>query len=350
MKTKRGCTARFVVPLVAASTLLLTGGLADAATVYAEGGTGNPTASGMDRKVTSQFVPEGATFVPLDSPQDFWPVTGLTSATFDQSKDEGTAIFINAAHESPDEHVAFVAYSQSAVSAEAAAKQLQAEGRTVPLYLIGNPERNGPTVGIATLLAGLGWPGFISAVPDPAASTGPKVDICITGELICDAPLDIDPVKWGNALAGYLLDHPEYGDDLDLENATVTQVGNTIYVDIPPKSPALVRLATEVVEATGLVDVPESIEEAAGDEVQGYLDTATGAPSVEDTLASVQNPDGVQQAVNVVDAAVVVPAQDWAATQPPPVRDAVNTAITTAHDVVQDVVSGIGITLPPAER
>jgi PE-PPE domain/PE family len=96
------------------------------------GGTGNPSPNSayltaVEQAYLAQHYP-GYTLVSLQTPEQFWPVTGLTSETFGKSVQQGVVILNQAVmtQTAAGNHIVVVGYSQSATIATLEMRYLDA--------------------------------------------------------------------------------------------------------------------------------------------------------------------------------------------------------------------------------
>ncbi|WP_083666002.1 PE-PPE domain-containing protein [Mycobacterium sp. NS-7484] len=177
----------------------------------------------------------------VSTPEQFWPATGLTDATFDTSVARGVLSLNNAVLATSGEKIV-VGYSQSANIATREKRnlaELRAQGATVPaadelsFVLIANPNR--PNGGILARFEGLYIPilgiSFDGATPDDEYAT---IDVAREYDLIADFPkYPLNLLADLNALMGYVYLHPNYGSSVvHLDDPSTYQSytsGNTTY-------------------------------------------------------------------------------------------------------------------------
>jgi hypothetical protein len=206
------------------------------------GGTGNPQPSSSYVNAVYQtyiapyyhgYTPEG-----LYTPEQFWPVTGLTSETFGQSVRQGVQLLNNAIMTQIAEghKVVVLGYSQSATIATIEMRHLDALPASVrpstsmlKFVLLGDP--NVPNGGILERFNGLYIPGlnvhFDGATPPNTPYT--TVIYSIQYDPIADFPqYPIDLPADLNALLGYFYLHGTY------PNLTAAQLATAIPEPVSP--------------------------------------------------------------------------------------------------------------------
>jgi hypothetical protein len=178
----------------------------------------------------------------VETPENFWPVTGLTDLTFDASVARGELSLDNAVHTTTGPKVVF-GYSQSATIATREKRHLdqqRAAGATdVPppadlsFVLVANPNR--PNGGILERFPGLHIPilnvSFDGATPN---DDYPTIDVARQYDPISDFPkYPINLLADANALFGYMYLHRNYGSGtVNLSDPTTYQSytsGKTTY-------------------------------------------------------------------------------------------------------------------------
>lgn len=177
----------------------------------------------------------------VQTPEHFWPATGLTDISFDTSVARGVLSLNNAVLNTPGEKIV-VGYSQSANIATREKRnlaELRAQGATVPspdelsFVFVANPNR--PNGGILARFEGLYIPilgvSFDGATPDDEYET---IDVARQYDLIADFPkYPLNLLADLNALMGYFYLHPNYGSSVvDLDDPSTYQSytsGNTTY-------------------------------------------------------------------------------------------------------------------------
>ncbi|MGV0737600.1 PE-PPE domain-containing protein [Mycobacterium syngnathidarum] len=177
----------------------------------------------------------------VQTPEHFWPATGLTDVSFDTSVARGVLGLNNAVLATPGEKIV-VGYSQSANIATREKRnlaELRAQGAAVPspdelsFVFVANPNR--PNGGILARFEGLYIPilgvTFDGATPDDEYQT---IDVAREYDLIADFPkYPLNLLADLNALMGYFYLHPNYGSSvIDLDDPTTYQSytsGNTTY-------------------------------------------------------------------------------------------------------------------------
>ncbi|WP_254848419.1 PE-PPE domain-containing protein [Mycobacterium sp. SP-6446] len=206
------------------------------------GGTGNPQPNaGYVTAVDGRYIAPkypGYTPVGVYTPEQFWPVTGLTSETFGQSVAQGVPLLNNAimTHTAAGSHVAVLGYSQSATIATLEMRHLDnlpADARPSPdqlsFVLLGDP--NNPNGGILERFNGLYIPGL--DVPfngaTPPNTPYPTAIHTIQYDPIGDFPqYPIDLPADANAIAGYFYLHGAY------PNLTAAQLATAIPEPVSP--------------------------------------------------------------------------------------------------------------------
>jgi hypothetical protein len=216
------------------------------------GGTGNPQPSpsyvnAVYQTYIAPYYP-GYTPVGLYTPEQFWPVTGLTSETFGQSVRQGVALLNNAIMTkiAAGDHVIVFGYSQSATIATIEMRHLDALPASVrpstsmlKFVLLGDP--NSPNGGILERFHGLYIPGlnvhFDGATPPNTPYH--TVIYSIQYDPIADFPqYPIDLPADLNALLGYFYLHGTYPNLTAAQLATAIQehFGATTYYLIPTQN------------------------------------------------------------------------------------------------------------------
>ncbi|MGV0813948.1 PE-PPE domain-containing protein [Mycolicibacterium boenickei] len=177
----------------------------------------------------------------VQTPEHFWPATGLSDISFDTSVARGVLSLNNSVLATPGDKV-IVGYSQSANIATREKRnlaELRAQGATVPspdelsFVFVANPNR--PNGGILARFEGLYIPilgvSFDGATPDDEYAT---IDVAREYDLIADFPkYPLNLLADLNALLGYFYLHPNYGSSvINLDDPTTYQShtsGNTTY-------------------------------------------------------------------------------------------------------------------------
>lgn len=209
------------------------------------GGTGNPTPNSayltaIDQAYLAQQYP-GYTLVSLQTPEQFWPVTGLTSETFGKSVQQGLAILNNAimTDTAAGDHVVVVGYSQSATIAtlemrylDALPAILQPNPNLLNFVLLGDP--NTPlTGGILThLIPGFGAFHVATPLNTPYATAIYTLQfdpIANFPQRLLDIPADF------NALLGFFELHGTYPSLTAAQIATAIpdHIANTTFYFLP---------------------------------------------------------------------------------------------------------------------
>lgn len=209
------------------------------------GGTGNPQPDpAYVNSVWQTYLaanPQYASYTPvgLYTPEDFWPVTGLTSETFGKSVQQGVTILNNAIMSTyAGDHVVVVGYSQSAVIAtlemrylDALPAAMQPNPSLLSFMLLSDP--NVPGTGILTHYI----PGFgafhvltpVDTIYQTAIYTLQYDPIAYFPRSIFNIPADL------NALLGFHYLHGTYPTltAAQLASAVQTHIGVTTYYLIP---------------------------------------------------------------------------------------------------------------------
>jgi hypothetical protein len=205
------------------------------------GGTGNPTPNSaymtaIDQAYLAQNYP-GYTLVSLQTPEQFWPITGLTSESFGKSVQQGVAILNNAimTQTAAGNHVVVVGYSQSATIATLEMRYLDALPTVVrpnsdllSFVLLADP--NNPLNGgiLTHLIPGFGAFHVVTPLNTPYTTAIYTVQfdgIANFPSRLIDIPADL------NALLGILDLHSSYPFLTAAQVATAMQeqIGNTTY-------------------------------------------------------------------------------------------------------------------------
>ena len=208
------------------------------------GGTGNPTPSSaymmsIEQAYLAQNYP-GYTLVSVQTPEQFWPITGLSSETFGKSVQQGVTILNNAimTQTAAGNHVVVVGYSQSATIATLEMRYLDAlpagirpSPNLLNFVLLADP--NNPVSGILThYIPGFGAFHVVTPLTTPyttAIYTIQYEGIASFPQRLLDLPADL------NALLGILDLHGEYPflTTAQLATAIEEQIGNTTYYLLP---------------------------------------------------------------------------------------------------------------------
>lgn len=215
------------------------------------GGTGNPqpNAAYLTEVYNAYIAPHypGYTPVGLYTPEQFWPITGLTSETFGQSVRQGVTLLNNAimAQTAAGHHVVVMGYSQSATIATLEMRYLDALPASVrpspnllSFVLLGDP--NTPGTGILTHYI----PGFGAFhVATPADTPYTTAIYALQYDPIADFPkYPLWPPTGLNALIGFFELHHTYPtlSAAQLAAAVQGQIDATTYYLIPtPDLPLL---------------------------------------------------------------------------------------------------------------
>ncbi|WP_376787566.1 PE-PPE domain-containing protein [Candidatus Mycosynbacter amalyticus] len=256
----------------------------DSSSIYAYGGTGNPSAAGMKDSAAGRVAQGVSPDVPVSemyAVNEFRFDTGLFDKTYSDSRNETAASMVQTVEAAPTlAKKTLVVYSQTGDAARIAARALVAKGFPADQLLIvaqGDPGRQGSTKGIAQVLRAFKIPVLGVDFDEDQSTSGVKVvSICKVGvnaDPICDMPSDLDPIKGANRLAGFFTAHGSYGPDLNMSNATISVYGNEIDVDVPTDTPSLVLLA----RGAG-IGVPQELSDALSD----YLLTDHSFPKLEE--------------------------------------------------------------------
>jgi hypothetical protein len=165
------------------------------------------------------LVGPGYTGVPLSTPEELWPLSGLTSLTYNDSTRIGYEIVndkykqivaANTADGEPDTPMVVFGYSQSGLIASLFDERLsdeRAQGAAVPpttFVLVGNT--NIPNGGLMSRFGGLGLTPWTPVIYEPTNTSSLTYDVCRQYDPFCDFPkYPLNIVSVVNALAGYLL-------------------------------------------------------------------------------------------------------------------------------------------------
>lgn len=225
-----------------------------ATTALIMGGTGNPLPASAYVQAIGSLYLSGDTPVGVTTPEQFWPVTGLTSETFDQSVSQGVTDLNTAITTTTGTEVVF-GYSQSATISTIEMQNLEqrkAEGLSVPtpsqlsFVLVGDP--NNPNGGILERFAGLYIPildvAFNGATPN---TQYPTTVYTIEYDGWADFPeYPLDLIADLNAIAGIIYLHPDYPSLTAAQLATAileptTPGSTTTYYLIPTENLPLLQ-------------------------------------------------------------------------------------------------------------
>jgi hypothetical protein len=241
------------------------------------GGTGNPQPDpGYIAAINQLYIaPKYPGFSPvgLYTPEQFWPITGLTSQTFGQSVNQGVPLLNNAVmtQTAAGNNVVVVGYSQSATVATLEMRHLDAlpvAARPSPdqlsFVLLGNP--NNPNGGILERFHGLYIPGLdvLFDGATPPNTPYPTTIYTIQYDGWADFPrYPINLVADANAIAGIYYLHGTYPDLTAAQLATAVQqpvsagyTGATTYYMIPTENlPLLEPLRSLPVVGNPLADL-----------------------------------------------------------------------------------------------
>ncbi|UXA08952.1 PE-PPE domain-containing protein [Mycobacterium sp. SMC-2] len=211
------------------------------------GGTGNPqpNAAYLSSVYNTYIAPHypGYSPVGLTTPEDFWPVTGLTSQTFGQSVRQGVAILNNAimSETGAGNHVVVLGYSQSATIATLEMRYLDAlpaairpSSDLLSFVLLSDP--NVPGTGILTHFI----PGFGAFhVLTPVDTLYQTAIYTVQYDPIAYFPRSIFNIAADlNALLGFPYLHSTYPNltVAQLATAIQTHIGVTTYYLIPTQN------------------------------------------------------------------------------------------------------------------
>lgn len=301
-------------------------------TILAQGGTGNPSAAGMEKMLGGDIARQGGKFVKVTTPQQFNPVTGLDSMTFDASRNEGTDIMVNKIVETirtTDEPVVVVGYSQSASQDEDTRQKLAdagVAGNKVSFVDYGDPRNPN---GIETKFAGLSMMG-ITMRGEAEESPYKTTSINRQYGLYEDVPDNmLNFASTANWLIGGLPAHGQYADSIANEQSMSYTEGNRTQVLLLNKSLPL---------ADGLRQIGVPVDAGMEAELRKAVDAGydrskyTKAQNVEAPAQTNSTPAPSAIPAAVAPAAVVAPitdmATDWAASQPEPVKQWVDQGIS----------------------
>ena len=256
------------------------------------GGTGNPqpTPTYVTSVYNAYIAPHypGYSPVGLTTPEDFWPVTGLTSQTFGQSVREGVTILNNAilTETGAGNHVVVLGYSQSATIATLEMRYLDAlpaairpSSDLLSFVLLSDP--NVPGTGILThFIPGFGAFHVVTPVDtlyQTAIYTLQYDPIAYFPRSIFNIPADL------NALLGFPYLHGTYPTLSAAQVATAiqTHIGVTTYYLIPTQNlPVLDPLRMIPILGNPLADLLQPF-------IRPFVDFgyATGLPGPFQTLS-----------------------------------------------------------------
>lgn len=191
------------------------------------------------------------TVVPYSA--SIWPVGPISH---DESVAEGTRNLeaaVRAVHtECPDTPITISGYSEGAEVAGDVRDNLAADPTInhtrFNAVLYSDPRREG---GVSTVLAGV-FPGLTLRGPRPTESPIATRQVCIRGDLICDArnPL-VNPIGFVDSAVGYFVKHQTYS----IDPARDAGSGTTV-IDTPPSLPIPSELAYA---DTPIVPTPQEI-------------------------------------------------------------------------------------------
>ncbi len=310
------------------------------ATILAQGGTGNPGAAGMEQMLGGDITRQGGKFVKVTTPQQFNPVTGLNSMTFDASRDEGTDIMVDQVINTirtTGKPVVVVGYSQSASQDEETKQALADAGVAadkVSFDEFGDPRNPN---GIETKFAGLSMMG-ITMRGEAEASPYKTTSINRQYGLYEDVPDNLfNGASTLNWLIGGLPAHGQYGDSIANEQSMSYTEGNRTQVLLLNKSLPL---------ADGLrqigIPVDAGMEAKLREVVDAGYDRSkyTEAQNVEAPAQTESTPAPSAIPAAVAPAAVVAPITDmatnWAASQPEPVKQMIDQGIQQLENFAND--------------
>jgi PE-PPE domain/PE family len=209
------------------------------------GGTGNPTPSSsymlsIEQAYLAQNYP-GYTLVSLKTPEQFWPITGLTSEPFGKSVQQGLAILNTQimTQTAAGDHVVVVGYSQSATIATLEMRYLDAlpvgvrpSPNLLSFVLLADP--NNPLNGgiLTHFIPGFGAFHVVTPLDTPYTTAIYTIQfdgIANFPQHLIDLPADL------NALLGILDLHGTYPFLTTAQVATAIQeqIGNTTYYFLP---------------------------------------------------------------------------------------------------------------------
>ena len=218
------------------------------------------------------------TGTPVVTPAEFWPFGGPDDMFFDLSVQDGTqrignAIAAQAAADTEDAATVVFGYSQSAVIATAAKRQLAEDARNgadvpgVSFVMLANLNR--PNGGINSRFPGafiqeLGWTFSPAAPTDTPFAT---VDVARQYDLFADFPrYPLNLFATANAILAVLYGSHDYSgvtlnpDDPDYNpNTVVQQRGDTTYYFIPSETLPLLRPLRDLGVDPVLLDAAEPV-------------------------------------------------------------------------------------------
>jgi hypothetical protein len=209
------------------------------------GGTGNPTPnSAYLTSVEQAYLAQnyaGYTPVSLTTPEQFWPVTGLTSESFSKSVQQGLVILNTQimADTGAGDHVVVVGYSQSATIATLEMRALDAlpagvrpSPNLLSFVLLGDP--NNPVNGgiLTHWIPGFGAYHVATPLNTPYATAIYTIQydgIANFPRNLLDIPADL------NAILGAFELHSDYPTltAAQVAQAISEQIGNTTYYFLP---------------------------------------------------------------------------------------------------------------------
>lgn len=191
--------------------------------------------------------------VPVETPEEFWPFSGINDVLIDNSISEGAdlldvavtdAVARHAQSGDPDAPIVVFGYSQSAVIATQLKRRLSesaAAGDSVPsltFVVIGNPTR--PNGGLYARFAGQQLPGWTMSGAAPTDTAFHTVDIARQYDFFADFPQDSsNALAVANAVMGIVYAHGYTTVTLDPEDprynpgTVVETYGDTTYYFIP---------------------------------------------------------------------------------------------------------------------
>lgn len=194
------------------------------AKIVTVGGTGNPTAGGIQRLLGGVFA-EGRTVAPIWTPQQFWPVLG--PMTLHESTTVGRDNVVAWFELNEDDDMVLVTISQGAVVVSRSIAHWNDNPATAPspdhlklIVLLANPMR--PNGGVLARFPGLSVFGITGFGPTEQ-SAYQVIDAANAYDLYATAPLYLNNLlSWANALAGvafpYNGGNSIHGQDPDFNN------------------------------------------------------------------------------------------------------------------------------------
>lgn len=309
------------------STTAIANAVPNGVTIFTQGGTGNPNATNMEKMMKGDISRQGGNYVKVVTPQQFGIVTGQGSMSFDQSRDVGSDIMfkqvVNSIR-SNGQPVVIEGYSQSASQNAQTAERLEAAGvagNKVSFVNYGDPRNEN---GIEKKFAGLSV--FGTTMRGEASETPYHVtSINRQYGLYEDVPDNMGNLaSTANWLIGGLPAHGMYGDSIANEQSMSYSEGNRTQVLLLNKSLPL---------ADGLRSIGIPVDAGTEAQLRKVVDAGydrskyTEAQNGNAPVAAPASPAPAAAAPAVAADPIVDMAQDWAASQPEPVKQLVDAGI-----------------------